>query len=105
MVREGLEADFFESVDSQVDNGLDDADRAEQELPALAGNDLQENINCMQAEGLGVDDDNEPAPENLPNPQDEPVEQAQQGPGDVIYYGWNSRNARKWKTADHGTAC
>lgn len=50
------------------------------------GSELREDIARFRAEGYDVDDDNDPAPENVPNPR-----QAQQQDGGVVYQDWGSR--------------
>ena len=40
-----------------------------QEVPVIGNSDLAENIASLRMEGYDVDDDNEPAPENVPEPQ------------------------------------
>ena len=52
--------------------------------PVLGTSDLAENIARVKLEGYNVDDDNEPAPENLPNQGQSP------NPVDSIYGEWNS---------------
>ena len=71
VLTEGNEADFFsgECVEATViaeeENRSDEA----QEVPVICNSDLAENIARLRMEGYDVDDDNEPAPENVPEPQ------------------------------------
>ena len=39
----------------------------------LEGNDLAENMARLKLEGYGIDDDNDPAPENIPILSEEPT--------------------------------
>ena len=76
--QEGAEADYFQQV--QVDNNQEDAAVEQEEnaieTPNVGGSDLQENINRLRDEGYDVDDDNDPAPENVP-PANPPPQEAE----------------------------
>jgi hypothetical protein len=74
-----------------IDNGEDL--EPHMEVPALT-NDMAENVARLQAEGYGVDDDNEPAPENIPLPNDQQQE-------DNIYSQWGSKNVCNRRSNGH----
>lgn len=66
-------------------------ERVEQEeelhaIPRISG-EAAEDIAHLRAEGYGVDDDNEPAPENVPDPTNE----APATTSSVTYLGWGAR--------------
>ena len=75
VIEEGVEADYFEeTVEAQESlEGHQDASVADKETPLLGDTDRQDNIARLRSEGYGVDDNNEPAPENLPDPQEQKV--------------------------------
>ena len=89
VVAEGNEADLF--VDNVVegeiveDGGSANANEV-QGVPGIFNSDLAENIARLRAEGYDVDDDNEPAPENIP------FANGSQGaaPEDTIFQEWDS---------------
>ena len=57
--------------------GLPDEEEG-REVPSI----LNEDISNFRAQGFAVDDDNEPAPENIPSPQDNSI--------DCVYLPWGS---------------
>ena len=71
VTEEGSPADFFEGNDAAAagDDAGQAAGEAEDELRGIpmVTDDVQENIARLCAKGYGVDDDKEPAPENIPN--------------------------------------
>ena len=88
IVEEGGEADLFDAPEAPEDNppvqqegGQEEAvaevPNAQQNAPEMTG-ELAEDINAMRAAGATVDDDNEPAEENIPAPaannEDSPFE-------------------------------
>ena len=89
VITEGAEADFFVD-DSVVEAEVVEAEvvvEEAEEVPKIHASDLAENIARLRAEGYGVDDDNEPAPENIPSV--ESALPAPSAPG-CIYKEWNS---------------
>jgi len=54
-------------------------------IPRISG-EAAEDIAHLRAEGYGVDDDNEPAPENVPDPPNEAP-----ATSSVTYLGWGAR--------------
>ncbi len=74
VIQQGPQDDFFEELfpSSVVDasaNELEDADIALNINPAVFALGSQaEDINFVRNQGLEVDDDNKPAPENVPLP-------------------------------------
>ena len=78
VTKEGPAAGFFEGVES-VPNETE-ANEQNAEVPATSG-DVQEDIARFLRDWFVVDDDNLPAPENIPN--DEATTDAQ-------YFEWNS---------------
>ena len=89
VLTERNEVDFFTGVPVgvEVTEEVKEGEEEEIAVPWLANTDLAENIARLRAEGYGVDDDNEPAPENVPT-----VEPAQViKPIDAsIYNEWDS---------------
>ena len=71
VTKEGPEAGFFSNVENNDE---------EVQVPA-ATNDVQEDIARFLRDGFMVDDDNMPAPENVPN---------NETPNDVQYGEWDS---------------
>ena len=78
ILQEGQAADFFDEPTTQQGNpptqqaegqegGVAAGQTPEQNVPELTG-ELAEDINAMRAAGATVDDDNEPAEENIPAP-------------------------------------
>ena len=67
---EGDSSGFFETDGSVVAIAIEEVLLGDEddgvELPPIGG-DLAKDIARLRAEGYGVDDDNEPAPENLPS--------------------------------------
>ena len=86
VLEEGAEPDFFEAVEQfhNEEAGAIDANQGPIERPELGGSNVQEDIARLRLEGHGVDDDNDPAPENIPD-----ILQAT-APPPSIYQGWNS---------------
>ena len=68
VLTEGSEVDFFTGVPVgvEVTEEVKEGEEEEIAVPWLANTDLAENIARLRAEGYDVDDDNEPAPENVP---------------------------------------
>ena len=88
VLTEGSEADFFNAttIEAEVTEEAREDHQESQLVPQLATTDLAENIARLRAEGYGVDDDNEPAPENVLT-----AEQAQQElMANSIYNEWDS---------------
>ena len=86
VLTEGNEVDFFTDVTVQAEeekDALDDADEATL-VPVLGTSDLAENIARVRMEGYNVDDDNEPAPENVPDTAQTT------NTADTMYGEWNS---------------
>ena len=66
------------------------------EVPNVIGDNL-EDVQRLRVEGYNVDDDNDPAPENVPNPND--ANHVGYDPSRVQYHEWNSNpfcNRRKF---------
>ena len=64
---EGAEADFFGEVEQQTMATVEvETEQNNESEVNLEGNDLAENMARLKLEGYGVDDDNDPAPENIP---------------------------------------
>ena len=79
MTKKGPRADFFNATEDNEDNELmETVEEGEElrELPALSTGTssgfLRKEIENMRAHGVNIDDDTEPAPENLPG--DDPNE-------------------------------
>lgn len=80
VVEEGAAADFFNNdprnddeqdqvvQEEMAEGGVEDQAPVLLEVPGLTAN-VDDDIERLRAEGYGVDDDNEPAPENVPMPQ------------------------------------
>ena len=66
-------------MDGVAENEIGNESRA-----MLEGNDLAKNMARLRLEGYGVDDDNEPAPENIPIQNLTPATKLS------IYQNWNS---------------
>ena len=66
---EGAAADYFDEVTEVTVVNEEEKNNANeaQELPPLSKSDLAENIAKLRMEGYDVDDDNDPAPENIPD--------------------------------------
>lgn len=85
VLTEGNEVDYITEVTVEAEreeNAVDNEDEA-RVVPVLGNADLAQNIARVRMEGYDVDDDNKPAPENVP-------EKSQPDPADSIYGEWNS---------------
>ena len=67
VVTEGSAADYFDQIEGDTVDGEGGEDNDLQELPTIRNSDIADSIARLRSEGYGVDDDNDPAPENLPN--------------------------------------
>ena len=89
---EGAEADFFQQVEVQDNQAVQEGaeEQGAIETPNIgAGSDLQDDINRLRQEGYGVDDDNEPAPENVPFNDPPPLENE---PPPPLFGDWESQH-------------
>jgi hypothetical protein len=94
VLEEGAAADIFRDADPGAENdderqeGVAEGELGEQaeplEVPALTAN-ADDDIERLRAEGYGVDDDNEPAPENIPALTDDVTDNVPQ------FHEWGSR--------------
>ena len=86
VIAEGNEVDFFTGVTVETEREIDALDNENEErvVPVLGTSDLAENIARVKLEGYNVDDNNEPAPENVSN-----IAQST-NPVDSMYGEWNS---------------
>jgi hypothetical protein len=73
---------------SVVDNGV------EIDREVLRSTNRQEDIDFVRAQGLDVDDDNDPAPENIPQ-ADDAVASSDDGLYDTQTWGWNGVDERR----------
>ena len=64
------EEDEGRMCDDQYKKEENDTEKDGREIPADVRLGSQENIDMMMAEGFDVDDDNQPAPENVPDTND-----------------------------------
>jgi hypothetical protein len=98
VITEGPTAEFFvaQGLEETVppEQGRDEEQEDEfRQVPELVG-DLAEDIARLRAEGYGVDDDNEPAPENVP--------QVNNHQEDLPTFGeWGSRHACNRRSNHH----
>ena len=89
VITEGAEADFFRVVIATEDVVTEAVAENASENPApLQASDIAENMTRLRIEGYGIDDDNEPASENIPVESVAPTVNSITAPS--IYQEWDS---------------
>ena len=73
---EGLTADYFDQVGDEEADTNDSKCGDQQELPQIENSNLADSIARLRSEEYGVDDDNNPVPENIPNQDEENNDQS-----------------------------
>ena len=97
IVKEGGEDQLFESENgtTQVEGEEANATPSFELPPAIYhATGVAEDIAMVRAQGLDVDDDNEPAPENVPSPNKTGTEKLPNGLYQGQIFGWNGVDHR-----------
>jgi hypothetical protein len=99
VTEEGSPAAFFEGnavpdAGNEAGQATAQADDELRGIPVIT-DDIQENIARLRAEGYGVDDDNEPAPENVPNNNNNTAN------NNTTYQGWGSQTICHRRSQGH----
>ena len=84
--------DSADDNEPRVDEGMDPVVA----VPTTTG-DLAEDIQNLRALGFSIDDDNEPAEENLPSPSPQPNDEVVK----IIYQTWDSKAVCNRKSDGH----
>jgi hypothetical protein len=89
VTKEGPPESFFETAEApeQEEEAVDVSDRIPED--ALHG---QADVDLVRATGINVDDDNDPAPENIP---------AESDPSNNVFSGWSAFNGICPRRASH----
>jgi hypothetical protein len=91
VTHEGPAESYFEVL---VPGGETAVEESHVPIPVLTNN-RSEDIAAMHAQNFDIDDDNEPAPENIPSPADEPEQPTS------IYKEWGSTGVDHRRAAGH----